>query len=55
MVRSEPERLLDRKFVRIETWDELLVRWDAVDTEEVTLTIEKAQIIKCFNHSPNLW
>ena len=34
MLREENERDLDRKFVRIETWDEFLGRWRAIDTEE---------------------
>lgn len=34
MLREESERDLDREFTRIETWDEFLTRWRAIDTEQ---------------------
>lgn len=34
MLREGEERELDRKFVPIETWEEFLVRWKAIDTEQ---------------------
>lgn len=34
MLREQDERDLDRKFTRIETWDEFLARWQVVDTEQ---------------------
>lgn len=34
MLREEEERELDRRFGSIETWDEFLTRWRAIDTEQ---------------------